>query len=238
MKDWFLPKITDYWDWTRDSLEKFSLEIMMASPEVRAASLSAIREAITEHVRVLPDRTLLEVLWIVADDVFKAGNRASVAGGAFEIYLEASAGTLFALAEQRKCILHYLVDNIYEQTEFGMHRPLQLYEKWFRSVGLVYICPQALALSLMNHDKQASNQYFALLPKYIDEGIHMACAIAEKCHAEVRHYVFLNADSTGEQFPFECCLKVSGSTGIVTALRNEAPVVGSKVKIIYPQNHE
>jgi hypothetical protein len=56
-----LPKITDYWDWTRDSLEKFSLEITMASPEVRAASLNAIRDAISEHVRVLPERNLLDV---------------------------------------------------------------------------------------------------------------------------------------------------------------------------------
>ena len=68
MDNWFLPKITDYWDWTRDSLEKYAAEIMMASPEVRAKSLSAIREAITEHVRVLPERILLNVLCTVADD--------------------------------------------------------------------------------------------------------------------------------------------------------------------------
>src|SRR6266705_6642089 len=136
MDNWFLPKITDYWDWTRNSLEKYAMEITMASPEVRAKSLHAIRKAIGEHVRVLPEQTLLDVLWIVADDLFKAGNSMSGASGAIENYLEASAGTLFALAQQRNRILHYLVDNIYEQTEFGMRRPVELYESWFRSAGL------------------------------------------------------------------------------------------------------
>lgn len=238
MDNWLLPKITDYWDWTRDSLEKYALEIMMESPEARAKSLGAIREAITEHVRVLPERILLDVLYIVAEDLFKAGNRMSLAGSAFEIYLEASAGTLFALAKQRNCILHYLVDNIYEQTEFGMRRPLKLYENWFRSAGLVYICPQAIAISLMDHDKQDPGQYFRLLPKYIDEGLHVAWKVVEKCHTEARHYAFLNADSSDKPFPFECCMKIAGSPGIVTALRREAPVVGSKITIIYPKNHD
>jgi len=238
MENWLLPKITDYWDWTRDSLEKYALEIMAASPEVRAKSLGAIREAITKHVSVLPERTLLDVLCIVADDLFKAGNKASVAGSAFDIYLEASAGTLFTLAKQRNCILHYLVDNIYEQTEFGMRRPLQLYENWFRSAGLVYICPQALAISLMNNDKQDASEYFRLLPKYIDEATDVAWKVVEKCHTEARHYAFLNADSSDKPFSFERCMKVAGSPGIVTALRTEAPVVGSKISIIYPQNHK
>jgi hypothetical protein len=162
----------------------------------------------------------------------------SVTGGAFDIYLEASAGTLFALAKQRNCILHYLVDNIYEQTEFGMRRPLKLYENWFRSAGLVYICPQAIAISLMDHDKRDPSQYFTLLPKYIAEGIDVAWKVAKKCHTEDRHYVFLNADSSDEPFSFDCCMKIAGSPGIVTGLRTEAPVVGSKISIIYPQNHK
>jgi hypothetical protein len=236
MDDWFLPKITDYWDWTRDSLEKYAMEITAANSEVRAKSLHAIRKAIAEHVRVLPERTLLDVLCIVADDLFKAGNSASGESGAIESYLEASAGTLFALAKQRKCILHYLVDNIYEQTEFGMRRPLGLYENWFRSAGLVYICPQALAISLMIHDKQEPSQYFRLMPKYIDEAINVARVGVEKCHTEARHYVFLNADSSDKPFSFDYCLKLAGSPGIVTALRTEAPVVGSKVSITYPEN--
>jgi hypothetical protein len=174
MQNWFLPKITDYWDWTRGSLEKFSLEIVAASPEARIQHISAIRAAVKEHMRVLPDRTLLDVLYIVADDIFKAGNCATVSGSAIEMYLEASAGTLYSLAKERGCLLHYLVDNMYEQTPYGMTRPLELYGEWFRSAGLAYICPQDLALSLMRHDKQDPNQYFVLLAKYIDEAIDVA----------------------------------------------------------------
>jgi hypothetical protein len=236
MHNWLLSKITDYWDSKRDSIEKYASEITTASPEVRANSLDAIRKAIAEHVRVLPERTLLDVLWIVADDLFKAGNSVSGEGGGFDSYLEASAGTLFALARKRKCILHYLVDNVYEQTEFGMRRPLELYENWFRSAGLVYICPQRLAISLMNHDKHDSKQNFKLLPKYINEAIDLARLSVEKCHTDARHYVFLNADSSDKPFSFECCLKIAGSPGIVTALRTEAPIVGSKVSITYPEN--
>ncbi|HEV2325014.1 MAG TPA: hypothetical protein VGS10_13775 [Terracidiphilus sp.] len=147
MQNWFLPEITDYWDWTQGSLERFSLEIMMADPGSRAAMLGAIREAITEHVRVLPDRVLLDVLWVAADNLYKAGSHAAVGGGAIEMYLEASAGTMYSQAALRNCTLHYLVDNVFEQTEYGMKRPLELFEDWFRAAGLVYICPQLLAYS-------------------------------------------------------------------------------------------
>ena len=210
----------------------------MASPEVRAQDLSAIREAITEHVRVLPERNLLDVLCIVADDLFKAGNRTSVAGGAFDIYLEASAGTLFALAKQRNCILHYLVDNIYEQTEFGMRRPLELYENWFRSAGLVYICPQAIAISLMIMTSKTlantSRSCLNILMRELTWRGRLWRSATRKVGTTYSSTLIVPIS----RFPSNVVMKIAGSPGIVTALRTEAPVVGSKISIIYPQNHK
>jgi hypothetical protein len=233
---WFLPKITDYWDWTRDSIEKYSLEIMAAAPETQQLQLDAIRAAITEHVKVLlPERTLLDVLMIVVDDLYKSGNKAKISGSAFERYLEASAGTLFALAAQRKCTLHYLVDNNFEQTSQGMERPLGFYESWFRAAGLVYVCPQAIALELMNHDGHDLTKYFEMLPQYIDEAKFVAKELIHKCHANFRHYIFLNADSSPELFQFTDSLSVSGLPGIITVIRTEAPVAGSHCEVHYPK---
>jgi hypothetical protein len=74
-----------------------------------------------------------------------------------------------------------------------------------------------------------------LLAKYIDEAIDVANVAVEKCHSEFRQYVFLNADCSPEPFPFKSSMSMAGSSGVVTALRNEAPVAGSKITIIYPQ---
>ncbi len=235
MKNWFLPKITDYWDWTQESIKNFSLEIMAVSPKDRMQQYSAIREAVKEHVRVLPDRTLLDVMYVAADDIFKEGNRTTMGGSAFQMYLEASAGTLYSLARERGCYLHYLVDNMYEQTPDGMRRPLELYGGWFSATGLVYICPQHLALSLMQADQHDPGQYFALLPKYIEEAIAVAEQAADQCHAEFMHYAFLNADCSPDPFPFKSSMSVAGFPGVVTALRTEAPVAGSSISVYYPQ---
>ena len=51
MDNWLLPKITDYWDWTRDSLEKFSLEITMASNT--AVIINGDSDRLTVAVRTL-----------------------------------------------------------------------------------------------------------------------------------------------------------------------------------------
>lgn len=232
---WYLPKITDYWDWSADSVEKYSLEIMVAAPEIQPLILDAIRVAITEHVKVLPEGTLLDVLWIAADDLYRSGNRAKVSGSIFEQYIEASAGTLFALAAQRKCILHYLVDNRFEQTSAGMERPLGVYSSWFRAAGLVYICPQLIARDSMSHDGRDSGSYFEILPQYIDEAKLLANRVLGKCHAGLRHYIFLNADDSPEPFNFADSLGLAGFPGIITVVRTEAPVAGSHCAVFYPK---
>lgn len=238
MQEWFLPKITDYWDWKSNALEKFSLELMVAEPTARDQQLSIIRSAVTEHVRVLSAQQLLNALIVAAEDIYKAANRATVGGSAIEMYLEASAGTLFSVARQRQCILHYLVDNIFEQTSFGMTRPLKLFGAWFRAAQLVYICPQELAVRLMQNRNEDPDEFISLLPRYIDEALDVSNKLVERCHAESRHYTFLNADSSPEPFPFRACLAVAKAAGLITVLRNEAPVAGSKITVIYPRSDE
>lgn len=235
LQNWLLPKICDYWDSTRSSVEKFSLEIAMAPPEVRTSHLACIREAITEHVRVLPERILLDVLMVTVEDLYKEGNRAQIVERSVFEYLDASANTLFTLATQRKCAVHYLVDNIFEYTESGMMRPLTLYRDWFRSAGLVYVCPQLYALETMvEADRQDPRVYFDLLPRYIDEGNHIANKVVEGCHAESRSYAFVNASNSPDPFDFGSPKEAVGSPGVVTVVRCEAPVVGSKCHVIYP----
>lgn len=232
--DWMLPRITDYWDSRSEALEAHLQAVAGADPDARVVMLESIRAAVTEHVRVLPDRTLLTALATVADDLLKVGNRLQAVDGTFGDYLDASAGVLFSLAQSRYCCVHYLVDNIFKHNSVGMHRPTEFYPHWFRAAGLVYICPQAVAIVLMKEDKCDPNDFYDLLPNYITEALTIAWQVVDRCDADGQHYVFLNADNRDAPFSFAHCLKAAETPGIITVVRNDAPVAGSVIRLIYP----
>jgi hypothetical protein len=233
MDNWFFPRVTDYWDSRTDALETLPLRIAEETAEAQGQIFAAIREAIVRHVERFPDEMLLKLLCVVADDIYKVVNRASQTGTAYFQYLGASAGTLFSVAGQRGCVLHYLVDNLFEATEQGLARPLRYFPNWFQAAGLVYICPQELGVTLMQADKVDPAQHVQAIPRYIQEATHVAWRLAARCHEEGRHYVFLNASDSPEPFSFELAMQVAGGARIMTALRTEAPTPGSNI-MLYP----
>jgi hypothetical protein len=233
--NWLLRKISDYWDPTHDAVEQFSRKLTEAAPSLRVSALSSVRDAVAKHVEVLPDRFLLDALFVTADDLYRTAVHASAWSEVHAQYLEASAATFFSLAGQRGYVVHHLVGNRYEQTPFGMKRPLEFYPSFLRSAGLVYICPQRLAVALMERDGQSSADYFGLFPFYIRETTYVAERLAQRCHSEKRSYTYLNADESAEQFSFDCSLQAAGSAGVVTVVRIEAPEQNSNCKLIYPR---
>ena len=75
-----MPKISDFWDSTKDAIPRFATKLEALPPELAGEMTNMIREAVTEHVRVLPDRWLYLAAFIAAEDLYrkKVPNRKAI----------------------------------------------------------------------------------------------------------------------------------------------------------------
>ncbi|HPA20375.1 MAG TPA: hypothetical protein PLU30_21675 [Verrucomicrobiae bacterium] len=202
-----LPKISDYWDTGKDSIPRFAAALAAQSPTAAGETASAIRAAITAHVRVLPDQWLPRVAFVVAEDLYRAANAITIWTASIADYLECSAGTFFGLLSRRGYCLHYVIDNSFQE----MQRPTELFPLWFQACGIEYVCPQLL------------ESQFGLEPI---ESQGVASEILRKCFADSRHYVVLDTDSI--ESSFAAPLEQRDTKGVITVVRTEAPGPGSK----------
>src|SRR5947208_3745612 len=148
MEKWFLPKISDYWHTNEDVRHPLCDAVQQTQGEKRTVLLQHISDSIKEHVRVLSDKDLCLAAFIMVDDLYKSLNSIIVYDDAIRQYLEASAGVFSSLLSKRGYAVHYIINNGFPNTEIGMQRPLDIFPLWFRDIGLVYICPQKVALDL------------------------------------------------------------------------------------------
>jgi len=225
--DWVFPKIYKYWDWKTDAILVNSEEIGKYDNDTAADVYASIQFAVESHVKNMSEKDLAMQAFVMVEDLYKSVNRPAVRLDESVIeYLQASAGTFCYLLSKRGFSIHYLIDNVFEQTERGMTYPLKAYGPWFNAVGIVYICPQEIAYEAIS-DRQ--EDYFEMLPIYIGEARSIANEIAARCHKEKRHYVFLDTDYIPESFGEP--LKAKDSPYTLTIFRNEAPIEGSQCSI-------
>jgi hypothetical protein len=115
-----------------------------------------------------------------------------------------------------------------------MRRPLFLYPDWFHAAGFAYICPQHCASLLMSKDGISPPGFAEAIDRYDAEARHLALGLVKRCHAERRHYVFLDADSVPGTFrESEAAAK---APGVVTICRNDAPFPGSQIQVTLPKS--
>jgi len=223
-----LPKITDYWDERVQAIDKAAAELHELDDRERA--VSEISAAVREHVRVLPDETLLRAAVPVLDDLYKAACSSGRWDAKLGSYLDASAGTFLALMAERGYRCQYLVDNAWED----MTRPLQLFPSWYGAAGAVYACPQNIAFELMHTDDPSTTRddLARMLPTYIREARDVAARLVDTCRDDGRHLVLLDTDF--EEQSFALPFKQAGATGVLTVFRNEAPVAGTTVQTWFP----
>ena len=223
-----LPKITDYWDTVQDGIPRSAVELSTLSARAAKKTTAATRAAVTEHLRVLPDKTLLHAAFVVADDLYRAASTIAFWNTSVDDYLKCSAATFFGLFSQRGYKLHYVVDNSFED----LQRPTELFPLWFRACGIVYICPQLLALELMQHDGVAVVDRSASMAQYIAEARHLGDRLVQECNDEARHYVYL--ETNFQDGSLDTALQSRGAAGVLSVFRNEAPVPGSKAAVAFP----
>jgi hypothetical protein len=205
-----LPKISDYWDTAKNAIPRLAAELEAQSPTAAKETAAAIRDAVTEHLRVLPDEWLPRVAFVVAEDLYRAASTITAWDDSVADYLACSAGTFFALLSMRGYRLHYVIDNSFQE----MQRPTLLFPLWFKACGIEYQCPQVLETE------------FGLDPT---ESRVVVSDILREFYAQGRHYVLLDTDSTASSF--EAPLAQRDTKGILTVIRTEAPGPGSKASV-------
>ena len=67
--DWMFRRITDYWNPHVGAIEAAGHRLEHLDEPARQAALGEIRDAVTEHVRVLDDEMLLRAACIFAEDL-------------------------------------------------------------------------------------------------------------------------------------------------------------------------
>lgn len=224
-----LAKVTDYWDEQVRAIDTASLELLESSADDRARAVSEISADVREHLRVLPDETLLQAACPVLDDLYKAACSTERWDEGLSAYLEASAGTFMAGLNDRGYRCQYLVDNQWED----MSKPRQLFPFWFRAAGMVYACAQVTAFDLMSRIPSTVRADEQNMPAgYINQARDMVNQLVTSCQQEGRHLVQLDVDY--EEDSFAVALAQAGTAGVLTIFRNEAPDPGSKISIWYP----
>lgn len=230
---WSKPYIFDYWDSRTGAIAVFSGALREPiGNEQRERIARSISAAVEDGVNKLSDKDLLLMAVTMVDDVYKAADCTELWDTALEKYLRASAGAFAQALAKRGYQIHYLVDNTFENTESGMQRPLELYPMWFNAAGFVYMCPQHVALMLMQKDGISRSEYLNALSKYIAEARAVSDGLVEQCHLAKKHLVYLDTDSVAGGFDRAAALQ--DSPGIITIYRDSAPASGSKVTVTLP----
>jgi hypothetical protein len=166
----------------------------------------------------------------MVDDLYKSMNLAVDCSDITQRYLQATGRTLITAATEHGYLLHYLIDNVFEE----LGQPLWVYPHWFYASGLVFLCPQHFALTLARADKPDIEypEYKAKLGYYIAEARDVAARAVDRCDQESRPYVFLDTDSTPNSY--DQCLTRVKDPGVITVFRNEAPIEGSGFRVLGP----
>jgi len=230
---WQLPKIFSYWDSTKDAIFKFSRKLADLETTEKSIALQSIKKAISSHVEKMTKKEIIKWAFVMTDDLFRSTNREShILDKSLFQYLEASAGHFSKLISEKGFTIHYIIDNTYEQSFFGMRYPLELYDDWFQISGFIYICPQFIALKIIEKQNYDKDLYFALLPDVIDQARRIADSIVDKCHDENKHYIFLDTDSV-PNISFNRPMSFRERPNIITIFRNDAPTTRSVCKLYY-----
>jgi len=230
MNPWILPKISDYTNPQTDAVQRFADKVEISPHPER--DLKEIREAVSEHTRVLQLKWLLTASYVIADDLYKTGNRLSLWAEQHRQYIHASAGTFFQRFQEKGYVLRYGINNSFEQTDFGMQRPLHLLPALFAAAGLVFVCPETLSLDLMKHDGIPSSEFLKTYGRYEAESRHVCSNLLKKCNAMRKSYVVLELGDSQELLSE---ISADSETGVVKLLRNEPPVADTHVSVTLPK---
>lgn len=207
----FLPKITDYWDY--GAIERWAAILDHLDTKALDDSQKHLRQAVIEHTKVLSDRDLQLAAVAMSDDLYKSANTIDIWYDAVGSYLRSTAKVFYLALSLRGYVVHYAIDNTFEE----MSRPLKLFPDWYSACGVSYYCPQRLLMESRGMSPAGARQ---------------ECARALRDSSGLFHYVLLDIDSEDDSFLVP--LEQQGQNNVITILRNDAPLPGSQVSASLP----
>ena len=230
--EWGLRRLTDYWDEQVQAIDQLSRRLASVPEAQRPPQIEAIREAVVARSRALNEKQLALAAFCVMDDLYKAVSVLSYWDKPLEQYLATSVGALSSVLSERGYTLRYVVNNTFELTPSGMNGPLEWFPVWFQAAGISYICPQHMARLLMRHDECPEQQYFAQLPRYIQEARLVSRDAVRRCEGENVHYFYLDADAESDSFDF--VQETIDTPGLISIIRSDPPLPGSTATLRLP----
>jgi hypothetical protein len=178
---------------------------------------------VSEHVRVLPDKLLVQAAISIMDDLYKASCWIDRWDPNLAAYLDATAGVFSSTFAERGFTVRYLVDNTFDD----MERPVRLFPEWFRAAGIVFACPQVVGFELIRKVEGEHASLSDRLPIYIHEARDIVESVLDRCRAESRHFLLLDIDF--DEQSFHTSLQGKDANGTLTIFRNEAAQPGTTV---------
>ncbi len=233
MSDWDLP-LVEYWDQTTGAINRNARRLIHLGEAERTDACDQIRDAIRKRVHALADDPLLQATVSMVDDLYKFVNDEVLIDKALFAYLDAFARTFTTAIHDRGYVIHYVVENRFSGVDFLMRGPFDLFPRVFNAAGFVYVCPQHIALQLMQADGVAAPDYARVIAQYTDEARVVGDRLVSRCHETGQHYMFLEADY--QEGALDAALQDGGAGGVLIIFRNDAPVPDSTVSVRFPES--
>jgi hypothetical protein len=227
MQDRMLNRITDYWDQRVDAVDRLSEVLVENSEAETRAAMTSIVEAVWRHLNALDDRMLVMSAVLVIEDLYKAAIQLAALERRYLLYLAATAVPYFNGLYRRGYGVEYFIDNTFSRFD----GPVLFLPTWFKSAGLIYICPQAAAIKLFEADRP-KDEWPSLVAKYQEKGRASADLAAEQAHSAGRSYVYLDTDTPEDGFAVADMTR--GRPGVIHVIRVEAPTPGSHCIVTDP----
>jgi hypothetical protein len=224
-----LPKLTDYWDSSTRAIDICARQLGELSLDQKVIASRELSAAVSEHMRVLPDKLLVQAAIPIMDDLYKTSCWIDRWDANLAVYLDATAGVFVSTFAERGFTVRYLADNEFDD----MERPMRLFPEWFRAAGIVYACPQVVGCELVSKMEGENVPPSERLPNYIDEARAIVESVLDRCRAESRHFFLLDTDF--DERSFHASLQEKDANGTLTIFRNEAPEPGTKVVAWLPK---
>lgn len=229
--EWMHAKLSDYWDANVDAIGAAAARIEMLEGPARQDLLDEISTAVHRHLEVLDRDWLIQLSPSLVDDLYKAASRALSFDGGIHDYLQAAIKPIVDALAEKRILVQYLVDNAWPDWEGAT----ELVGTWFRSAGLGFVCAQELARGIVLDAKADGKS-----PPEARELPRLARQVANEVVSEHQQlggsFIQLEMDLGDDSF--DQAISRMGSDGVVTAIRSEAPVRGSKIKLGYPDGFE
>ncbi len=223
--DWELKSVLDYFDNRyQNSIWEYSQKFDALSPQEKTESARKMCSRITGHLNQLKSNheTVQTVVNIIIDDIYRSANTLYYYNDGILDYLQVTALPVFRWVSEYGLQVHYMTNNTFTDC----YRPLFLFDKIFMASGVKYICPQHIAWLIMSKLDIQYEDYYAMLPSFLDAARVQRDHMLENCFKHGISYVHLDID--GDDAQFEASIQYCNKDGHLVIFRNEDPSSSSK----------